>query len=73
MRTALDLFLLIDGLTLIAASRILATTMKLPGDRSRTVRLLGLADDPASATYRFATSVLTGLLLAGLAIADLSG
>lgn len=71
LRTALDVFLLVDGLTLVAAARILADNLKLPGDRSTAVRLLGLADDPASATYRFATSVVAGAVLAGAAIVDL--
>lgn len=72
MRTALDLFLLVDGLSLLASSRILADTLKLTGDRSTAVRLLGLADDPASATYRFATSVFAGAVLVVAALADLT-
>jgi hypothetical protein len=72
VRTALDVFLLVDGLTLIAASRLLADHMKLRGDTSTPVRLLGLGDDPASATYRFVTSVLGGVVLAGAAVVDLA-
>jgi hypothetical protein len=71
VRTALDLFLLLDGLTLIAASRLLADHLKVAGDTSTPIRLLGLADDPASATYRFATSVLSGAVLSGAAVFDL--
>ena len=72
MRTALDVFLLVDGLLLIASARILATALKIPGDRSTAVRLLGLGDDRASETYRFATSVIAGLLLVIVAVADLT-
>ncbi|WP_445150951.1 hypothetical protein [Baekduia sp. Peel2402] len=71
MRTALDVFLLVDGLTLIAASRILADTLKLPGNRSTAVRLLGLADDPASATWRFVSSVIAGVILAASGLTDI--
>jgi hypothetical protein len=72
VRTALDVFLLVDGLSLIAASRILADTMRIPGADSPALRVLGLGDDPASATYRYVTSVLSGLVLAGAAVVDLA-
>lgn len=62
---------LVVGVALCAASRTIADSFRVPGNRSTLVKFAGMADDDWSRLYRWVVCVLTGLIFIGVGVGGL--
>ena len=71
MSLAIDIVLIVIGLVLIGASRMIADCFRIPGNTSAFVKFAGLGDNYNSRLYRWVTAVVTGAAFVVVAVADL--
>lgn len=62
---------IVGGVALIALSRTVADTFRVPGGRSTFIKMGGLGDDYVSPLYRWFVCVTLGLVCIGLGVVGL--